>query len=700
MFEPKHQTMRSVPLLLILFSVYFPVSSQQPPASGADVQAALKRARMLTDSLANSAKFKNMFQQGKSVNVDSLEKVGRDFSRNGGAARAGVPGMRRDTSKLTLPKRDGAALASVPAKALSSADLKKYITEIDKRLTPKLRAAYGTSIVNTDKLAPEQISTASLFALEMGQLDQAVLLSLKAAERDPDDPIILNNTGAILQKGGLEIAAITVLESALAGDPGNSTAENNLGQSYLSLGDRDNARMYLQQCIAMVPQHPLANSSLAMIDMESGNKGSALSHIENSLRGAFTDRAYHLLYQLKQDPVLMDYFKDRYKQPEYFDENKYPLPRQCEKVEDIPVLKGDYDAYHEMLDGLIKKFEAEHTAESKLGQDAMMNQVKNFRPGARVYQYEKPFMELGAAMLLDRKRTYEKDDADELARSQKLFEAHMKELRAEYDEKTKTSDCGAQIGLANEYMAKMAVETRMYQKTWMRIEKGFFLDMSYWSFFTATDQHLRRAAFCQSVVGFLRNLRGLSHTTFLDVNRDCAVTDEKKEEADEVEIEADCPWYEGAEVGFGVGKIVLDCEKFEFQFGEVIVLNTSYNFHSGELIIALGPGVAVSLAGPGKHALTRIPQLEKAKLELGVEAGIKGQFFLDFKDGALFDWGGKFSAELDIIGLTKELSSGFTLGANSGLNLEPGLLKDIIDQLAGPEKEAPQLNPNVKKYKP
>lgn len=201
MFEPKHQTMRSVSLLLILFSVYFPGSSQQPPASGADVQAALKRARMLTDSLANSAKFKNMFKQGKSVNIDSLEKVGRDFSRKGGAAGMGIPGMRRDTSKLTLPKRDAKALASVPAKALSSADLKKYIIEIDKRLTPKLRATYGTPIVNTDKLAPEQISTASLFALEMGQLDQAVLLSLKAAERDPDDPNILNNTGAILQKG-------------------------------------------------------------------------------------------------------------------------------------------------------------------------------------------------------------------------------------------------------------------------------------------------------------------------------------------------------------------------------------------------------------------------------------------------------------------------------------------------------------------
>jgi tetratricopeptide (TPR) repeat protein len=588
----------------------------------------------------------------------------------------------------------------LPAKALSSADLKKYIVEIDKRLTPKLRAAYGTTVANTDKFSPEQISTASLFALEMGQLDQAVLLSLKAAERDPDDPIILNNTGSVLQKGGLEIAAITVLESALAEDPGNSTAENNLGQSYLTLGDRDNARVYLQQCIATTPQHPLANSSLAMIDMESGNKGSALSHIENSLRGAFTDRAYHLLYQLKKDPVLMDYFKDRYKQPEYFDENKYPLPRQCEKVEDIPVLKGDYDAYHDMLDAQIKKFDAEHTSESKLGQEAMMNQVKNFRPGARVSRNEAPFMELASAMLLDRKRTYEKDDADELVKSQKEFQAHMKELRTEYDAKTKTSDCGAQIGLANEYMAKMAVETRMYQKTWMRIEKGFFLDMSYWSFFTASDVHLRRAAFCQAASGFLRELRTLSHTTFLDVNRDCAVTDEKKGDADELKVEAECPWYEGAELGFGVGKIVLDCEKFEFQFGEVIVLNTSYNFHTGELIIALGPGVGVSLIGPGHHALKRIPQLKKGPFELGVEAGIKGQLYLDFKDGSLIDWGGKFTAEIDIIGMARELSTGFTLGANSGLNMEKGILKDIIDELAGPDKEAPQLNPNVKKYKP
>jgi hypothetical protein len=34
------------------------------------------------------------------------------------------------------------------------------------------------------------------------------------------------------------------------------------------------------------------------------------------------------------------------------------------------------------------------------------------------------------------------------------------------------------------------------------------------------------------------------------------------------------------------------------------------------------------------------------------------------------------------------------------LNLEPGLLKDIIDQLVHAPKEESQLNPNVKIYKP
>jgi tetratricopeptide (TPR) repeat protein len=641
-----------------------------------------------------------MIKQGKLVNIDSLEKLGRDYNRNGAAAGKGVPGMRRDSSNFNLPKRDAAGLAKLPPKTLSTAELKNYITELDRRLAPKLRAACGTAVANTENFAPEAISTASLFALENGQLDQAVLLSLRAAERDPEDPIILNNTGAVLQKAGLEIAAITILESALAGDPGNSTAENNLGQSYLSLGDRENARAYLQQCIASTPRHPLANSSLAMIDMESGNKGSALSHIENSLRGAFTDRAYHLLYQLKQDPVLMDYFKDRYKQPEYFNENKYPLPRQCEKVEDVSVLKGEYDAYHEMLEGKIKKLDDDHREESKLGIDAMMQQTKNYRPGARVSQYEVPFMELASAMLLDRKRTYEKDDADKLARSQKEYQAHMKDLRAEYDEKSKQAECGAQIGLANEYMEKMAVESRIYQKTWLRIEKGFFLDMSYWSFFTATNEHLRRSAFCQAASGFLRNLLTLAHTSFLDVNRDCAVTEEKKEEVSEVEIEADCPLYKQVEIPFGIGKINLDCEKFEFQFGEAIVLNSSYNFHSGELIMALGPGVAVSLAGPGKHALKKIPKLKQGPLEFGVEAGLKGQFYLDFKDGSLMDWGGKFTAELDILGLAREISSGYTIGANSGLNLEKGVLKDLIDETLGPPKDDPQINKNVKKYKP
>jgi tetratricopeptide (TPR) repeat protein len=718
MFGAKHQTMRSVIAVLILLFLYAPGYAQQTNPSNSDVDAVLKRTQRQLDSMYNSPKMKNMMKQAKGVNVDSLEQVGRKAQRSGGAGMPGMPGMsqmpgmggmagmgagrrKSDTANYKIPKRDAAGLAGLPQKPLSTEALKNYLVTIDKRLTPKMRAAFGTTIVNTDNFSPVAISNAAIMASQSGQLDQAILLSIKAAERDPEDPLVLNTAGSLLQQGGLEIAAITVLESALVEDPGNSTVENNLGQSYLNLGDRENGRKYLQQCTASSPNHPMANSSLAMIDIEQGNKSAALNHVENSLRGAFSDKAYRLLYKLKQDPVLMDYFKERYTQPEYFDENKYPLPPQCEKLDDIPVSQGEYRAYKDMLDQVRAKFDKEQKEESKLGIDEMEQQVKNPRPGARRSQFEPPFMELATAMLFDRSRRYEKDDIPEFVKAQNEYKTHSGVLFHEYSEREKHSQsCGESMGLANEYMGKLAVEVRAMQKVHMRIYKNMFLDMAYWGFFATPNEHLRRAAFCQLVSGFLDELKILAFTTWLFVEPHCEVSDEQKETAEPIEIEAECPVYKQWEIPFGVGKFNIDCEKSEFQFGELIVLNISHNFNTGETMVALGPGVAPPIIGPGHHAMIKVPEFKKGPFQFGAEAGIKGQVFFVLDHGAVVDGGVRFLAELDILGDPREYTAGWTLGVNSGFRMEPGIVKDIIDQLAGPEKEAPQLNKNVKKYKP
>jgi tetratricopeptide (TPR) repeat protein len=682
-------------LLLHLYTAGF---SQQ---SSTDVQAIFKEVQRKTDSVMNSQHFKDMMKKGLSVNTDSLTRAAMSHTGGtpGSLAFGAGAGMRPDTNLEKLPSKDSKTLGALPQKPLSAAALQVYAQALDKKLTPAFRQAFGTILVNTDKYSPITLSNASAIATEMGMLDQAVLLALKSVERDPANPIVLNNAGAVLHKGGLEIAAIPMLETAEQSDPGNSTIENNLGQSYLTLGDRDKATQHLQAAIAATPYHPLANSSLAQIELEKGNRQAALTHVENSLRGGFTDKAWHMLYKVKKDPVLMDYFRTRYKQPEYFNEDKYHLPFQCEKVSDIPAFRAEYEAYHKMLDRVKRKFDQEAKEEGELGKQQLMQKVKNFRPGDMVSQYQAPFMELANALLFDLAQEMTNNDADKIARAQKFYNQRTQALQQEYDKRLHyAEDCGARIGLSNDYMEKMAIETRTYQQVYLHIYKDFYLDNAYWSFFASNNKHLRRSAFCRLTSGFISVLQQLAVTHFLDVSLDCASNEKEEKEAEEVKIEGECPLTEnGVELPFDEGaKFNVNCEETEFQAGEVIILNVKHKFGSGETMWAIGPGVGYPVIGEhGK--LLKVPTL--GPLHPGVDAGIKAQGYMSFKNGALQDYGLRFLAEIDILGWGREFSVGFTLGSNTGLNLEPGMLKNFIDDSFGPPKEV-QVNKNVPIYNP
>jgi tetratricopeptide (TPR) repeat protein len=701
----KKPDMRSLLAAMLLLGLYAPVIGQQTTPSSAQIQEVMQRMHAQLDSAYKSPQVKDLMKHGKEINTDSIVRAARARSGNGlsgnlGSMASGGAGLKPDTTTAKIPPKNNQVLGAMPSKPLSTAALKQYATDLDKRLTPACREAFGTSIGNTDKYSVLAISNASVLAAEMGMLDQAALLSLKAVERAPGNPLILSNAGSILHTGGLEIAAIPILEVAEQIDPGNSTLENNLGQSYLSLGDRDKAQAHFQICLAKAPNHPLANSSMAMIDLDRGDRSSALRHVENSLKGAFSDRAYHLLYKLKQDPVLMDYFKQRYKQPEYFNENKYQLPLQCYRVSDIAAMRATYDAYKQMLRSVKKKFDDEGKEESKAGRDALMEKMKNRRPDMPVSQFEAPFMEMATAMLFDLKRRMERGDADEIARSQKQYHDRIKELQDEYNKKQHDVDeCGGQIALANDYMEKMAVVTHEYQKTYLRIYKDFYLDNAFWSFFTTPDAHMKRANFCQLTSGFLSVLLQIAETHFLDVTQDCASEEKEEKEAEPVEIEGECPLGKyGQEIPFGIGKFNLSCEESEFQIGELIVLNVKHKFKTGETIWALGPGAAISLMGHSDESWLEIPGL--GPIKPGLEVGIKGQAFLVFKDGAFVDYGGKIAAEIDVLGWGREISTTVAIGKNSGLVLEDGGLKRLIDKEFGPPKEAPQMNKNVKIYNP
>jgi len=512
-----------------------------------------------------------------------------------------------------IPPRNEAMLAVVPVKTMTPAELKTYVEKIDKKFT-SLLLSQGNKLPDVDTLTAGAVSSVSELYLLDGSNLQAAWCAFKAVEKKPDDVVILNNSGAVLNACGFQPVAIPVLETALKKSPANSTVENNLGQSYMALGDATKASSYLQQVLSSSPYHPHANFSMACIEFAKGNNAAALSYVQKSLRVSFTDGAMHLLYKLKPDARLSEYLKNNYKPTDYFNEDKYHLPPQCENVNDVEKLEAEYKAYREMLERVKKQFDEIKDNEYELGLKSMADKTKNYKSsGIRT----SPFTELGAMMVLEINLRLT-DEQQKLERAQTMYKKEIHDLNEEYEVAySHAESCTEQLALSNKYMEAMSVVTVEYQKIWLPVYREYFNDYAFWGRVQSSDKHLQRAAYAAAVSGYLAELLALAETHFLHL---CdPIADLKKEEENYVFKEPDC----GIDIGMdlGIGSFSIDCEQMEYHFGGILVADVVHTYRNHCTTIAIGAGLDLRFGG------------EKLKAgPIQGSAGVTGkmQYFLTF----------------------------------------------------------------------
>jgi hypothetical protein len=143
--------------------------------------------------------------------------------------------------------------------------------------------------------------------------------------------------------------------------------------------------------------------------------------------------------------------------------------------------------------------------------------------------------------------------------------------------------------------------------------------------------------------------------------RNCAIPNPAKEQDDNSPVfnQANCPI--NLEIPFGAGTVSLNCARFKIEGGQGLLLGYEKNFITRESTVAIGVGI-------GGH----IPC---------VDFGVKGQLYIKFdKDNQPTDTGLLAEAGIDVQGLTKpDMSTGVTLGINSGFNYQPGALSGFLN---------------------
>ena len=334
-------------IALALFSFAAQFCFAQP--TQAEIDKKMKVVQAEIEKMKNDPKYKDIMK--KMPDMDSVKK------NMPNRTLATTPKTKiTDTSFGALPVLDSVIARSLPIRTFNKAELVSYLHNLNVKLTEILHSDYGTDIKNIPIHSAAEGSETSIALWLNNQQKESALLVLKATEIDPDNSTALNTAGGILTNAGLGVNAIPILQYILVKDPGNNTILNNIGQAYLSLGDIKTAENYLLQCVKDSKYHPDANLGLGYINLARGNKAGALKYAENSLQGAFSIQAYNLVDKLKPDAKLMDYIRHRYKQPEYFNFDKYPLLPQCRDAKNTPILKPQYAAYKEMINGIKKKY--------------------------------------------------------------------------------------------------------------------------------------------------------------------------------------------------------------------------------------------------------------------------------------------------------------------------------------------------------
>lgn len=661
--------------------------SQQPPKTAEELEAFIKSVQKKSDSIKNA-----------------MNKTVGNSNTTGGISQTAKTQTDKTIETQNLPELDSAKAGSLPKKILSPAELNTYLNNLYNELSRKFPAdAVSSANAIAAKLNnnPAKLEAAALHAWQNGADKEALLLIVKGSAGGGDG-LLLTNAGGMLDMYGLTEKAIPVLRTIVSYASQNVIALNNLGQAYTALGMLDSAMIYIRRCISLSSQHPEANSTAGHIELKKGNKTGAQAYFENSIRGSFNLSAYTGLATIFKDDKskikIRTLIKPKVKYPEYFNQFKYKLPRQCENVSEAVTVQKEFDAYKKMLNAEIRKFDKlRKEAESSMGKNWAADFNKKTMEKVMLGEnYMRPFQLMGSIMEAEAVLGYRNDFADLEkfnTQNREQYKQLEDEYRNAYEQMMKSGpwNCAIENELKNKYLERFAQLNQEWQSRNMLVVNKYIDDLLYWSYFSAFDLNDYRLRFYNQVYDYLYKVNYLAQVKIVEP---CV-----KKDPDSIEApvagelkEFDCPV--DVEFSFIVGKVTMNCEKFSFKAGEGIVFKYEKKFKGQrQSTISIGAGVGVDAtwkAGPVKA---------------GLEAGMNMSVYLTFdKAGNWTDGGMAYSASGGVgvdfsagerIKIKKNLGYvgdeiGWRFGINSGVSFtEP---KNPFDK-----KETP-VNKNVKLY--
>lgn len=634
-----------------------------------------------------------------------------------------------------FPVRDNVALAALPSKPMNDGSMSSYLKNLYTAYKTKIPAGIiQAAREKSEKLGgnADQMGAAGLSAWYNGAQEESILLMLQAGIKKPQDPLLLNNLAALLNAGGAAQHALPVLQTLVHRYPENPMLLNNLGQAFAGIGQLDTAMKYFARVFKKSPQHPEARNTAGQIEKQRGRTTEAIKHFQESLRGAHNTEALQGLdectggnYYAKLPPLGSPIDLP------YFNEFKYKLPKQCSGPADAPFIKQQHDDYRAFVSGLSAAYNNLAASEKREGEALMEKEGEKMRKQvmqalqsgtglsspptigtpinhAALRKLADIGMKLATVDIPDHDRRMAKLDSG-YRHLINVYKEKSRKIAREYAEKKSKYDCGEgrgadcaaieklskeecaqQVALGNNAQQAISAAREDWQNEHLRFIRWQFEYSAFYGYLAGFNPPMARGAFFDACSKYLSELSKLAYNPFVCAGGRCddqQIDAQSKEESDNTK-EMECPI--DIDVKFIIGKIKLNCEKFEFTAGEGLVFTATKSFvGSKQTTMSLGAGLQFEgskewgiFSGEVSANATQSFYIVWDKDDKIIDAGIAVKAEGSIKGEAKVELpGGIGKDQLPQREIKVEGEFGYTLGVNSGWTFNDGSLSGIAKSI-------------------
>lgn len=241
----------------------------------------------------------------------------------------------------------------------------KLFTECKKNIPADIMTKVD-QMISAQAANENEIARLPIFLFLSKNRKAAVYAAVKVLQLKGNHPLVQNNSAFVLAQSGYPGKAVPVFKY-LQQKYNTAELNNNLAQSYLSLGEKEEAKKYFRIGLAKNPESSEMHCGLALILSEEGNEHpdsyrEATLHIKESLAHGYSPIAEALASKHK---VKLKFSDIRTKAPEYFNPQKFKPAAPASVMEDIPMVQAEREAVidrHRNSHKKVESFNAKYSA--------------------------------------------------------------------------------------------------------------------------------------------------------------------------------------------------------------------------------------------------------------------------------------------------------------------------------------------------